>query len=123
MGRYSIVHHLNMDAISYGSILQVGDTKEILSKANALAIQREEELFYSQEAPFDRFAIFSYSFPHKEIRNEVEFEKIHIDPTIQVNSLNVTAISASSVVQVGSLENGQFEARVKHIRRHLKNNE
>ena len=44
-------------------LIQIGDSNEINGLTRALAVQRQREVFFSNEGDFSLFKIFSYPLP------------------------------------------------------------
>lgn len=117
--RISIVPIVDINSVSYSSILEIGDSHGINATSKAIAVQREFPLFIENEAEFSKYAIFSEVIPTPVMDEYVRTRFVHENPIIKVASVTVTGVSNASVVQVGSTHTIQAEARVKHIRQLL----
>lgn len=113
--RYSIVKEFKIRTLSFSSVLQIGDSKEITSSQKAFAVQRERELFFSSEGDFSQYPIYSESIPFTPPPPPVAISKIDECP-ITVNKIDIIASSFSSVLHIGQTGNVYMEARVKNIR-------
>ena len=109
----SHVGNLAMTTVSSTSILQIGDSHIVDSQANVLAIQRQEEQFYGNEAPFSMYSIFS-KLPAAAI-----FPSFHSlrNPSInKIHCVNIRGLSASSILHIGDSNRVRMVSRIKHIR-------
>mgnify|MGYP001950885861 CR=1 FL=1 len=122
--RSSLVENIQLTTLLFSSICNIGDVENISSRANVFAIQHTKHTFFSNEvpSPFSFYPIFTEPprFQLGEPPNSVQ--TFHVDPVIHVGNLSIIGTSASSVIQIGSLFNGFFDSRVKHIR-HIENME
>nr|WP_295971199.1 spore germination protein GerPE [uncultured Bacillus sp.] len=114
--RTSKVDALSVVSTGLASVIQIGDSHIINSLARAIAVQRQRELFYSNEADFGLFNIFSYSLPIPPINEPITFHTVTENPFIKVGSIDVIAVSAASILHIGSSGQVQNEARTLHIR-------
>jgi spore germination protein PE len=117
--RTSIVQNTFVNSISFGSIFEIGDAYKIDACSKAIAVQREFPIFLPNEASFTQYKVFSETIPYPGISSEVSSTFIHENPVISVNSISVTGLSSSSILQIGSTNRINAEARVKHIRQLL----
>lgn len=113
------VNHIRLIELGIASVLQIGDTNKIESKSFALAVQREEELYFGNEGSF-KDPVFSEPIPLPPIQEQVNMVKHDGNPVIKVGSIRMTAASSSAVIQLGNTCHIHAEARVKHIRHLLK---
>ncbi len=114
--RLSKVDSLHIDAAILSSVIQIGDSSIINSFSRAIAVQRQKELFFSYEGDFRLYNIFSYSLPLPPIDEPITMQFTSLNPIIKVGSIDVTAMSSSPVLHIGSSEHVQAEARIMHIR-------
>ncbi|MCH1625825.1 spore germination protein GerPE [Ferdinandcohnia quinoae] len=119
MNRLSVVDFIYVNSIAFSSILEIGDSKKITPVSTALAVQREVPLFFTNEGNFSAYSIFSQELPKVTITENMNMNICNQNPIIKVNSIKVTGLSSSSVMQVGSTEIINAEARLKHIRKLL----
>lgn len=116
MVRTSVVHRLKINDISTASTLQVGDLVDYKSYSKALAVQREESIYLGNEGNFGAYELFSKPIPQPKVYEDVQMEIINRNPYIQVGNVRVIAAAASSLIQIGSTQRIEAEARTKHIR-------
>ncbi|MBT2694352.1 spore germination protein GerPE [Bacillus sp. ISL-55] len=121
--RISCVDHIKIDAVSFSSILQIGDSEQILALSRALAVQREAEIFFDNEGNFGAFPIFSETIPFQPaVEENLVFSTHNLNPVLKVRNIDILGASSSSVVHLGNSSNIAMEARVKHIRQLLPRN-
>lgn len=114
--RTSVVNSLQVDSISFSSIIQIGDSSYIQGSSRAIAVQREKELFFGNEGDFNSYPIFLKPIHVIPMNESISIQTQNLKPMIKVNHINIIGISASSVFQIGSNESINMESRVKHIR-------
>lgn len=120
--RTSVVNEAHINSIGTSSVFEIGDCTHIHALSRALAVQREREYFFGNEGHFADYDIFSQDIPFLPITESMAHETIQLHPFIKVNTIKITAIAASSVVQIGSNKHIHAESRIKHIR-HLESRE
>ncbi|MGD6817720.1 spore germination protein GerPE [Metabacillus sp. 84] len=114
--RNSIVDAAYVNTLGLSSVFQIGDSREIVPKANVFAVQREAEIFYDNEGDFSRYEIFQIPIP-RPVRTETVIPSyFHEKPFIRVKFVKLLAVSTSGVFQIGSTDLIDAEARVKHTR-------
>jgi spore germination protein PE len=121
--RTSIVNNINVETVSFSSIVQLGDSRIINGFSRALAVQRETEIFFAKEGEFSSFPIFSEWIPLPPITEPINISSCSLKPLIKVNQVAIIGLSSSAVLHVGNSETVSMEARVKHIRQLLPKNE
>ncbi|NNU89593.1 spore germination protein GerPE [Anoxybacillus sp. CHMUD] len=116
MSRLSVVHLLRANAVSFSSVVQIGDSQEIHLSARVLAVQRQLEYVDNREFPLT-FPIFAKTIPAPPIDAELLCRHtLHDCPLIAVHSMRIIGISSTSVVHIGSTKTVEANSRVKHIR-------
>ncbi|WP_018662409.1 spore germination protein GerPE [Heyndrickxia acidiproducens] len=116
MARNSMVDQLLVKNVIFASNVIVGDSCKINMSARVLAIQRQKELYFGFEAPFEAFPIFSQVIPVPPITEEIQIQRYHADPAIKVGTVNIIGLSTSAVVQIGSTQDISLESRIHHVR-------
>jgi len=114
--RISKVDSIHVISCLFASAIQIGDSDSINGLTRAIALQRQREIFYGQEGDFSLFKIFTYQFPPSPIDEPLTVHRTSTNPVIKVGSIDVTAISSTSFLHIGSTEKVQMESRVLHIR-------
>ena len=100
--RTSKVDSLKLDSAGIASVIHIGDSKGINSFTRTIAVKREKELFFSNEGNFNVFEIFSYSLPIPPIDEPITIQSTSLNSFIKVGSIDVLAISAASILHIGS---------------------
>lgn len=114
--RLSIVNHIQLRDLSFSTVFQIGDTKELNAHDRALAVQRNSSTFYRSEGNFSDYPIFRTPIELPVISKLPQTIFNHQRPTIKVNRINITGISSSSILHIGAINHVCLESRVKHIR-------
>lgn len=89
---------------------------EFKPKTQAIAVQRQKSIYFGNEGNFEAYDIFSKPIPLPIIYEDVKINIRNHNPLIQVGNVRVIAISSSSLVQIGTNQRIESEARIKHIR-------
>lgn len=116
--RTALIKDIKLRALTTSSVVEIGDSSYIRSYARARALQREEEKFFEEEGDFSA-EIFQRPLPQDELMNSVVFESVSLNPIIRVNTIDIIAVSTSSVLHLGNSRSIFLESRVKNIR-HLR---
>ena len=114
--RVSKVDNVKVKSIIFGSYIQIGDSNEMNGLARILAVQRQREIFYSNEGDFSLFKIYSYPLPLPPINEPLTIHTTSPNPIIKVGSIDVTALSTSAFMHIGNTKHITMETRVLHIR-------
>ncbi|MEH7235541.1 spore germination protein GerPE [Bacillus sp. JJ1562] len=122
MQRISVVDLIYVNSVSFSSILEIGDSQKITPVSQALAVQREVPIFFTNEGDFSKYPIFSRELPKVKVTETVNMNIFNQNPVIKVDSVRVTGVSSAAVMQIGSTETIHTESKVKHIRKLLDEN-
>lgn len=115
--RTSFVDTLKVDSLQYSSIIQLGDSCYIQGANLALAVQREEEIFFGQEGEVQPYRVFSEPIPLPPITEQFRLETNNYGACgIIVGAIDIIGVSSSSLVHIGNSKIVQMESRIKHIR-------
>nr|WP_280518457.1 spore germination protein GerPE [Lederbergia wuyishanensis] len=115
-GRNSVVQHILVYSILSNGVLEIGDTVFLRPSTQALAVQRQQELYFGKEANYQP-RIFSENIPIPPFAFPPPFtRKYHEKPNICVGRISIKGISTSGMVQIGNTEHVYSEAKVDHIR-------
>jgi spore germination protein PE len=114
--RTSKVNSLKVISARLNSVIQIGDSTRINGFARVIAIQRQKELFFTNEASFESYPFFSYPLSLPAIYEPITICSTSVNPLIKVGSIRIIGISSGSVVHIGSTEHFQAESRALHIR-------
>lgn len=94
----------------------IGDINQANLTSFVLALQREQEIFYGQEADLSQFPSFTQPIFIEPLTETIQVRRLNQVPSIRVSKVNFTAISFSSLVQVGSTNCITAQNRTKHAR-------
>ncbi|MFT4414881.1 spore germination protein GerPE [Fredinandcohnia humi] len=119
MKRISVVDFIKLTALSFSGIFEVGDSKKITPVSQALAVQREVPLFFTNEGDFSAYPIFSRKLPRITIDETVNTKIHHLNPVIKVGTIRVNGVSSAAILHIGSTDLIRAESKVKHIRKLL----
>jgi spore germination protein PE len=114
--RTSLVETIKLHSVAFSSVFEVGDSVEITPYSRVFAVQREHELYYSNEGDFNAFPLFSRRIPVPTVDEQIVINRTNQSPFINVQNIYILGASASSVVQIGSTDTIDAESRVKNIR-------
>ena len=78
--RISKVGNIKVKSVIFASTLQIGDSNEINGLARVLAVQRQREVFFSNEGDFSLFKIFSYPLPLPPINEPLTIHTTSLNP-------------------------------------------
>ncbi|CAH2713528.1 putative spore germination protein GerPE [Neobacillus rhizosphaerae] len=117
--RTSKVDKINVNIISFASLLQLGDSCIINGLSRALAVQREAEIEFGDEGNFAAYRVFSEPIPFQPIYEVFSFIPHNPMPLIKVQNIDIIGVSSSSILHVGNSKHISMESRVKHIRQLL----
>ncbi|QED47184.1 spore germination protein GerPE [Cytobacillus dafuensis] len=120
--RTSIVDEIKIDTFFYSSIFQIGDSSIIQGFSRALAVQREQEIFYGNEGNFNVYPVFTKPIPFQPVEISIPMYTENLNPIIKVHHLDIVGVSVSSIIHIGSSNHVSMETRIKHIRQLLPKN-
>lgn len=118
--RTSHVKKLSSISIDSSSVLQLGDSRQVHTQANILAIQRETAIFFKNELPFADYDVFSVPLAAPCPEEPICIDTFHDCTHLRVRKVDVPFAAVSSVIHIGSAECLTLETRVKHIRHLLR---
>lgn len=123
INRTSKVDLFKINSVGLCSLVQIGDSNEILPKIKVLAVQRQISTFFGNEGSLKRedFQTFHQPFPYPLPETSVHTAFFHEKPLIHVHSIKIQAVSSSSIFQIGSTPLIDAKSRTKHIRKLLSN--
>lgn len=121
--RTSKVDRFKINSVGIDSIIQIGDSSEILPEVKVLAVQRQLSTFLGNEGSFKKedYQTFLQTFPYLLPETSVQSAFFHEKPLIHVHSVNIQAVSSASIFQIGSTSLINAKSRIKHIRKLLDN--
>lgn len=118
--RISNVSYIHVNVAVSGSVVQIGDSKEIYGDAKALAVVREKPRFWGQEGDFQQFPIFTTPVPFTGDLQPLLMKKQNLSSQIRVGKVCIERISGASLLHIGSNEHANVESRLKYIRHIIK---
>lgn len=113
--RTAIVNHVKTKVMTIGSNLQIGDSAYVHAYARGLAVQREQQLFFTNEGAFSHH-VFKMPLPDEPAEEQITFESIHLNPMIKVDTIDITSVSSASLLHLGNSRDVVLESRIKNIR-------
>lgn len=106
---------MKVNTVSFSSVFQIGDSKEITSFTSGLSLQREREYFAGNEGTFNS-PVF-YSKPDfLPINESILIIKQNENPVITVGDIEIIGVTTSSIIHIGSSNHIYGDNRLKHIR-------
>ncbi|SFL38037.1 spore germination protein PE [Gracilibacillus orientalis] len=114
--RTTRVKQIKMDSLSYSSLFQIGDANEIEPNADVLAVQKEGGISSDKGFELNQYPIFNRTIQTIPDTEVVVGEHCHHEKNISVSTIDIMAVSTSSVVQLGCNKKIDSLARQKHIR-------
>lgn len=117
--RTSCIDTINVKTVSFASTVQLGDSCIINGLSRALAVQRENEVFYGNEGNLSSYRVYSEPIPFLPINEPFSYTRHNPNPLIKVSKIDIIGISSSSLLHVGNSRHVSMEARIKHIRQLL----
>lgn len=115
--RNSFVQNMNIKSVQIGSVVEIGDTVHLNANSYALAVQREKQLFFGNEGNFQNFPAFKVLIPTPPLPPVVPVTQKNNDcSNIRVGNINILGMSTSALIQIGSTNHVNLEARIQHIR-------
>ncbi|WP_186579081.1 spore germination protein GerPE [Aquibacillus kalidii] len=114
--RTTYVKNVRLTTLSYSSGLEIGDTHQATPNSKVIAVQKEGGFHTDEGYEFNQFPIFDLEADKPIFISNIKQQHHMHNPTIQVDHIDITGVSTSSIVQIGNLDIVNSEARIKHIR-------
>lgn len=111
-----MVNHISVTDVSISSVFLIGDASQVTPRSRAIAVQRQIQLFFANEGNFEEFPIFTMDIPKSKMDADLTINRYNLSSFIKVDQIQVTAVAASSLCQIGSNNYIDAESRTKHIR-------
>lgn len=116
--RLASVQDYEVNSALFASTLQFGDVFSITSKALALAIHQQSNYFYKPDPnSFESISYFKQVPTFDPPSQVVNFRRVNLNPTIQVNLVTYNGISNASVSVIGSVHSAYLESKVHQVRK------
>ncbi|MFD2924291.1 spore germination protein GerPE [Halobacillus naozhouensis] len=114
--RLAVAHTAQVNSVTIGSGLLIGDVNQLNPRSRAIAVQREGPHTIEDHVSFTTYPIFqrepSPMLPPLTISSSFH----HVDHEICVDSMFILGASTASAIQIGGIDHIDAHARVKHIR-------
>ena len=107
---------IRIKSVTFSSIVEIGDTHSFSPVTRAIAVQQEGGVEDDEPFQFEDYELFKREPAKLPAMTEVEQVTTHHHPHIYVDNVNITGVSSSSNVQIGSINTINAEARIKHFR-------
>ncbi|WP_129690386.1 spore germination protein GerPE [Gottfriedia acidiceleris] len=118
--RLAAVERYDVNTVLFSSILQFGDAFSINAESNALALQEEGNILaVPSRDVFEIYPLYKVIPKHLPYVPNVKLNRVNLNPTIQVGSINYNGISSASASVIGSVHSATMLARVHQIRHFL----
>ncbi|WP_158589603.1 MULTISPECIES: spore germination protein GerPE [Clostridia] len=115
--RTAVVDNLFTNSVSNSSVLSIGDTNYATLKFKGIAVQKQVPTFSQEDEETFDYPLFkrdtNWPAPTMGVRKITTYH----NRNICVANVATIGVSASSLLQIGSLTKGYAEARVKHFRK------
>jgi spore germination protein PE len=113
--RMSSVKDIQLISVSDASLIHIGDSVGVTPRARGLAVQREVAVFKKDEGDFSD-PLFSEPLPKPLLTENVHMTRFNESPFINVNRLHIMSAGNAVVIQIGSNQFIDTQARIKHFR-------
>jgi len=114
--RLAAIEAVKLDVVSDASIVQFGDSLEADLSDRAIALQRRYANFTRDETRFASYPIFALPLPQFPEQEDGILVSRSQGNTIQVGTIRLISLDASSYLHAGCMERLTTESRIKHIR-------
>lgn len=113
--RISIVDHLNISALTFTSVSNIGDAQLVDCTREYLTVKREAERFFGFKGnEMKRYNNFSVVPAFEPIYEQLTMSFNHDIPYIKVSEISIVAV-AGSVVHIGSGDSINLESKIVNI--------
>jgi spore germination protein PE len=113
--RISSVKEVQIHSVSDASLIHIGDSVGVTPKARGLAVHREVAVFKKDEGDFSD-PLFNEPLPKPLLNENVQMTRFNESSFISVNRLQIISAGNAVVIQIGSNQFIDTQARVKHFR-------
>jgi spore germination protein PE len=114
--RTSRVEKIVTDVLSFAGVIQLGEIKHLNCYRISFALQREQELFFGNEAPLEIFKKFYQAPEYEPIYEDIQITFQHNNPCIFVKEINLLAVSNDAVLHIGNGDLVELESKTLNIR-------
>src|SRR5690625_4783279 len=113
--RASKIRFMDIQAVTFSSIVQIGDSRKVHPSADILAVQKSGQPPSESEFSWSQCPILQTKILPKIRGGYIEGDHFHSND-INVRNLRILGVSSSSIIQLGNVSDVHALARVKHIR-------
>ena len=114
--RSSRVENISIQLLTFSGVVQLGEVNYIDDYRLTLAVQREHELFFGNEAPIELFQTFYKEPEFEPIYENIRMTFQHKNPCIHVNKICLQGVSNSGIMHIGNGDWVNLNSRTLHIR-------
>lgn len=115
--RLAALGSYNVNTVLFSSVLQFGDALSMNAESNALALQEQGNVLAEPgKDVFETYPLYKVMPKHLPYVPNVNLNRVNLNPTIQVGSVNYNGISSASASIIGSIYNAFMISRVHQIR-------
>lgn len=114
--RAAVIATVKLNVSSDASVVQFGDNRDTLLTDRAIALQRRYANFRDDETRFASYPLFSLSLPQWPEQADAMLVSRSHGNSIQVGTVRLIALRASSYMHAGCTERLTAVSRIKHIR-------
>ncbi|MGG2026375.1 spore germination protein GerPE [Gottfriedia sp. S16(2024)] len=115
--RLAALESYNVNTVLFSSVLQFGDALSMSAESNALALQEQGNVLTEPgKDVFETYPLYKVMPKHLPYVPNVKLNRVNLNPTIQVGSVNYNGISSASASIIGSIYNAFMLSRVHQIR-------
>lgn len=114
--RSSCIELISVKLLTFTGVVQLGEAKYIDAHRITLAVQREQELFFGNEAPLELFQNLFEEPEFEPIYEDIRITFHHRNPCIHVKQICLSAVSNSGLLHIGNGDSINLESRTLHIR-------
>ncbi|MDY0407853.1 spore germination protein GerPE [Virgibacillus soli] len=112
------IQSIDVNSVTFSSILSIGDTKKAHPTSRAIAVQQPSAVFNAhKEVTYADYPIFSRKPKWIQQSPSVQKNTFHHQPYIRTKNIFTIAVNGSSIFQLGSLQEVKADSRTKHIRK------
>jgi len=114
--RLAVIGTVKLNVSSDASVVQFGESREVAMTDRAIALQRRYATFQGDETKFASYPLFSLPMPQFPEQSDGMLVSRSHGNSIQVGTIRLIALRASSYLHAGCMERLMAESRIKHIR-------
>lgn len=118
LSRSSHVNNIKITVVGLSANVQIGDTNHIDGIFEALSVQHiSPPVIIDDPEHFSNYSFFYEPIATPIIYENMTFTKYDKKPTINVDYIQVTAVSSSAVMAIGNISHTRMVSKLLNIRR------